>query len=400
MNSQTKNTIVGIVAENENEALTAATEGYCKIFRSWGHEALMIDFRKPESIKLFQELLKKNDIAFGFGLQGIGSRLRAGDNQTNLWQAFKVPFLGIHHDHPCYNYNNHSCESPFVANLYHYESFLETKEKYLPSDQISIARPFGLLADLPKPWVPFSERPIKFLYLKSGVFPAAAKEDALYWQELPKPVQDAVTQQLERARQNPNLQLCDLAADLFSALGYNYLELQPTFWGIVRFMDRTLRNERSNIFVEWLKKQEGALIIGNGWDHIDKKNARAEFKPAVSSYGSFSLYVRSQITCNTSPYCRDMIHERTIFGLAAGTCLITDSNMWWESHGRNCPSIHLYQWNAPLADQMEPLLANAGSLEERAAQSLALSQDLFPKQNLKTLFDLVERVRTKTGTLL
>ncbi|MDD3183165.1 MAG: hypothetical protein PHD48_10245 [Alphaproteobacteria bacterium] len=400
MNNPNKKTILGIVAENENEALTATTDGYCSIFRPLGYNALTIDFRKPESIQLFQEHLRNNDMAFAFGLQGVGSCLRAGDNKTSLWSAFKVPFIGLHHDHPCYNYNNHVCDSPFVANVYHYESFLETKEKYLPSQQISIVQPFGLLVDMKPPLVPFDKRSINLLYLKSGTSPAAMKEDADYWDELPKPVQDAISQQLEQARVHANLQLCDLVSDLFSSLGYDYHELQPTFWGVVRYMDRTLRRERSVTFVEWLKNQDGAVIIGNGWDFIEKKSARAEFRPAVPSYKSYGLYAQSRIVCNTNPYCRDMIHERTVFGLSAGACIITDTNSWWDEHGSGCPSILLYDWARPLDEQLHPLLAQTDVIEQAAANSHNVSRSLFSKQDISGVFNLVDNIRAQTGTAL
>ncbi|MDD3288190.1 MAG: hypothetical protein PHX43_04195 [Alphaproteobacteria bacterium] len=344
-------------------------------------------------MQIFNQHLSPGDMAFAFGVQGIGSQLKAADEKTRLWTAIQTPFISLHYDHPCHNIFNHFSDSPFVANMYHSESFLETKERYLPSNQISKFMPYGFVGFIYPPHIPFAERSIKLLYMKNS---ADLSEEEAYCEALPAPMCAFLRQQIERAKKDPNLQLCDLVDEIFTSFRFDRDKLKKQFWDLVRLMDRFIRHARAVSFIEWLKLQEGAVIIGNGWDFIDKTNARAIFKPAMNADKSHLLYDDSQIVCNTNPYGRDAIHERTLAGLASGTCVFSDTNSWWEKNCSDVPSLTLFNWNDPLDDQLQPRLANMGKAAEDAAGSYDAYNRIFPMQNMQNVIDLVEEVKIKT----
>lgn len=383
---------IGIVGPSENDALAAATSCYCYALNRKGYDARIIDFRVPALDRLFKEHVQKGDVEFAFGLQGIGSQLKA--KEKNLWSIIRTPFISLHNDHPCHNIDNHRNDSPFVANLYHFESFLETKEKYLPSNQISRPMPIGFAVEDPSPRMSFAARPIKLLYMKNAYNLSA--EDA-YRAALPSHLRDAVTQQIERAMQDPNLQLCDLVDEIFTAFGLSRDQMQDEFWDIVRIMDRSIRHRRAERFIEWLKFQDGAVIIGDGWDFIDKTNARASFRPSLSAYEAHRLYQETQIVCNTNPYGRDLVHERVMAGLGVGACVFSDSNSWWKQNAADVLSLTLYNWVDPLDDQLQPRLCDMKKAEDAAAGSIAAYHKLFPEQDVSHIIRLAEEVRVKNG---
>ncbi|MDX2028173.1 MAG: hypothetical protein SFW62_06015 [Alphaproteobacteria bacterium] len=386
--------VFGIVGPSENDALTAATSCYAYALNRLGYDARVIDFRVPELAQSFKQHIQKGDIAFAFGLQGVGSQLKAGDNTTCLWTAIKKPFISLHNDHPCHNIHNHYGDSSFVANLYHFDSFREAKEKYLPSGQISKYMPMGFAVADSSPRIAFAERPIKFLYMKNSCDLSA---EQAYCDALPAPLRDAVRQQTERALKNPNLELCDLVDEVFTSHGFSRHQLWDEFWDIARVMDRSIRHARAAAFIEWLKFQEGAVIIGDGWDTVDKTGTRAVFKPAMSAYASHMLYQQSQIVCNTNPYGRDIIHERTMAGLGIGACVFSDTNGWWEKNASDIASLALYNWSDPLDDQLQSHLKDMKKAGEAASASVAAYHRLFPAQDVGQLVRLAEDVRSQNG---
>jgi len=378
--------------KHENDALRSTSESYRAALLTLGYETLILDLSDLNSLPELDRLLKTGEIDFCFSVQGIGSTLETTD-KTNLWAARRTPFICIHHDNPCYNPFNHMSDSPYVANMYFFESFLDIKQRYLPSNQVSVATPFKL----PSTWTPridnidyYSARPIRLLYAKTG---GRLDELNTYIDSLPAGVRDGIRQGLEVAHESPNLQLCDLVDKMFISLGFDRSKQEQQFWGVVQTMDDFIRRKRSIDFVNWLKYQEGALIVGDGWDFIDRIGTRAIFMPSISMHKIYQLYLQAIFACNTNPYGRDIIHERVLQGLMSENIVLSDTNEWMDKTLGHIPALKRFDWTLSLDDQLKPVLHDPKITEYKQSGSQA-AYDIFVKDaTAQPLIDLAEKVR-------
>jgi hypothetical protein len=142
-------------------------------------------------------------------------------------------------------------------------------------------------------------------------------------------------------------------------------------------MDYYLRLWRANIFVEWLKLQPGAVIIGDGWNHIDRTHAQAEFRPTMNADDAYRLLFDTQFVGNTNPYGRDIVHERVAAGLLFGCRVLTDTNQWWDEHFAKVPALTRFRWDMPLADQLNSLLVPHPDDDLMAATAMTPARQYF-----------------------
>lgn len=351
-----KNRVFGIIYESENNTLYHGTASFRDKLKASGYDAQLLDLKDPANFGVLYKALGAGECAFAFGLQGVGSQLHFKDQ--NLWHVAKTPFISLHFDHPSHALPNHVTASPYIANLYCFGTFLDDFEKYVKpikneprvSGRISIdSRRFNL-----EP-VPFEKRPIKYLFMKTGVSVAPY---ANHINTLPKMLRDGVWDRLDAARKDPNLSLCDLASSLFPKETFMDPNNQVEFWAMVKAMDLYLRHERAISMVNWLKHQKDAVILGNGWDEIDKEGAQAAFKPSVSAAEAYQLYRDTQFICNTSPYGYDVIHERIILGLMHQCAIITDRNAWIDQNLASTPNLIGFDWQDKIDDVVLPHVAD------------------------------------------
>ncbi len=385
--------ILGLVYINEHQALYGAATMYADVFRIKGRTVDILNLAQPDALAKLSELLQPDQIDFCFAPQGVGSRLGSGD--VTIWEKRRIPFIGIHGDNPCYNIFNHFNNTSFVANLYLYESFADLHRRYIGGDQVTGSMPFRT-GDILLARPPYRERPIRLLYLKKG---ESVAECEAKLNSLPPRLRDSIWQQMERVKASPNLLICDLVQEIFDALNENRAQHFDLFWGCVHWMDMYIRRKRAADFVNWMKMQHGAVIVGDGWDFIDKTNAKAEFRPSVDISVAGNLYQQAQIICNTTPYGRDVLHERTVFGMMNESLTISDTNAWWDQHFGDVPGLKLYSWNEPLDDQLRPMLSmpvDEAEAKAAAARPVAL-QHFYYGDMADNILAFANTVRQRNG---
>lgn len=387
--------VLGFVYIHENNALYGATVSFCRaIEQQSGFATEIIDLSKPDGVSQLSKRLREGNISFCFGLQGVGSRLES--NGVNLWTQTRLPFLCIHFDNPCYQPLNHYSISPYVANLYQCESFLDVQRRYIGGHQIAGVLPFELPEAHHTPSIPFLERPYKFMFLKSG---GKVDEYVDYINGLPPPIRNGVWEALEYTKHNPNLLICDVVDALFTRFGYDRRKQEKDFWAVVQSMDYYIRRRRATDFVNWLKFQKDAVIIGDGWDHIDRTGACAQFLPAQKVETAFTYYERTQFVCNTNPYGQDLIHERIVWGLMMGSCVITDTNAWWDDKFRTVPALIRFVWDRPLDEQLRPIIDNIAQAETASLSGRpAAIRHFLQHRNVARMVAFAEKVRKATET--
>jgi hypothetical protein len=361
--------VLGITYVNAHGALSCATIVYADMLRQMGYAVDVVNAAAPGAMENLYRRLENEKFEFCFGIQGVGSNLMA--QGKNVWSILCVPFVGIHYDNPCGNIFNHANVSPYVANLYCFESMREIHERYIGTPQVVGSAPFQVLGPFPQATPSFKDRPIKLLYMKSG-----ERLDECIDTINGLALRDDIWEIIKQTEDNPNLSVCDLLQFVFD---HNKLDRNTNFelyWGIAHWMDLYLRRKRAIGFVEWLKYQDGAVIIGDGWDHIDKTGTRAEFRASLDGTASYELYQQTQFVCNTNPYGRDIVHERSVFGLVNDCCVITDRNAWWTAHFGDVPALALFDWNRSLKEQLNTALDNLdhAACASRTGRHAALRQ--------------------------
>ncbi|MDD5585793.1 MAG: hypothetical protein PHY92_02415 [Alphaproteobacteria bacterium] len=387
--------VLGITYINAHKALYLGSLGVARRLRRVGYEAEVFDAAPPGALEELKRRLQTEEFAFCFGLQGVGSRLEM--QGQNLWTARRTPFLCLHFDNPCCNIFNHFCSSPHVANLYHFESFLEMQKRYIRSPQISGLLPNEIVHKPEQPLIPWRSRPIKLLFMKSG---ETVDEAVHTLNSLPSRLRDGVWQQIERAGKEPNLLLPDLVNDLFRQLNIDRDSSFDLFWGIQHWMDNFLRRKRAIDFVNWLKFQEGAMIVGNGWDFIDRTGAKAVFRSSINMGQARMIYSNARFVCNTNPYGSDIVHERVISGLIVGCHVLNDANAWWQAHFGDLSCMTLFDWDKPLEDQLGPVIADVQKASDawRTGEGRArVVEKLYGQSWVGKIEDYVQQVRAFAG---
>jgi hypothetical protein len=382
--------LIGLCYQSEHSALFYSTLEYCHQLQQQGHQAELLDLSQPEAPPRLLERLKTDPPDGCFGMQGVGSRLSVGGK--NLWTQSRVPFIGIHYDNPCYNVFNHFCDSPYVANLYAYASFQRIQQTYLKPlspHQHSANFRYSVLP-LPEAPLSFADRAIKLLLIKAG-----ANLDACVAaiNGLPPKLRDGIWDLLPLAERDINLAVPDLLQRIFDACGEDRAQHFDLFWGASHWVDLYLRRKRSIAMVEWLKRQPGAVIVGNGWDFIDQSSAKAEFRPSMPADQAVMLYGQSQFVCNVTPQGSDIVHERPVFALYYGCIPITDRNSWWQEHYGADPHIVLCEPYDDLDAQLRPIIDNPAMATIAADSRSFAFQNFSSADKTVQLLGLIESVR-------
>lgn len=384
-----KNKVVGIVHIHANQALAVASQIFCRCLNAHGYNAEVLDISIQADQERLSDYVAQGCIAFAFGIQGVGSQLKTADG-VNLWGAAQTPFLSLHYDHPCYNPAHHSADTPFVANFYFFSSFVDVKQRYLPSTQVAALLPYEIYEIPPEPRIEFMARPIRLLFLKTG---ATLEEPERQFSALPAGMQRTVKQLLQRAEAEPNGQICDIVQEIFVHHQLNRDDNQKLFWGLSQVMDTYIRRKRAIDFVEWLKFQDGAVIMGEGWDFIDRKGARAKFKPSIPSHETIWLYEQSQFICNTNPYGKDIVHERVIGGLLMGGCVISDRNAWLQEELGTIQALTLFDWSQSLEKQLRPALEHPRVAEFSSLARSAVLEKFRSQKSIELLIEAAKQIK-------
>ena len=367
--------VFALIFESENNVLFSGSWCVVQRLNEAGLDAEIIDLKEQGKFEYMVKALAAGQISFCIGLQGVGSRLTA--NNQNLWSAAKVPFISLHFDHPSHMVYNHIAESPYIANIYHFQAFLDDYRDFVVPIRHE-PRTCGLIPAnslaVERNRIPYRDREIRLFYIKTGCSLAPYEK---HFNTLPKILREGVWDRLGEAEKNPNLSLCKLARSLFPDDGFMDPNNQVEYWAIVKAMDLYLRGQRAIKFVNWLKQQENALIIGDGWDEIDKTGCKARFMPSVDSSHSMLLYENAQIVCNTNPYARDMVHERIILGLLNENVVLTDTNEQLDTVFGNTPSVLRFDWAKPLEESLDALLSEADRHQDSLPEARELARSRY-----------------------
>ena len=387
--------VYGLFFVHENGVLSYVTQIWRDRFRRAGYEAESIDLNLSADVARLEGSLKYGEVAFCFGLQGVGSRLTV-QNGESLWTRYRTPFLCLHHDSPSCNIYNHFCDSPYVANIYFFQCMYDLQVQFIKSNQINEPLQFEI------EWLPlergpsFQERPIKYVFVKSGQSPERYAENI---SKIKQPMRDAVWAAVEMAEKNENISIGKLVMDAFVACGLDATKFWREFWGFAGWIEGYIRCKRAADMVNWLKYKDGAVIVGDGWDFIDRDGAKAVFMPSMPMERVERFYLESQFTFNTSPFGRDIIHERVFQGLGFHSFVVSDANQWWDDNFAGVPALYRFHWGADLASSLDEVIHDPHAAEKAMSPIgvQRIKEKLYGQAAIPAMVGIVEKVRVFAG---
>ncbi|MBI1272761.1 MAG: hypothetical protein GC131_01570 [Alphaproteobacteria bacterium] len=390
-------TVLAFVGQNANQALLSASCGVREMLQPYNFKTEIVDLRAANGLEKTMNILRTRQVIFAFAFAGVGSTLQG--KKGNLWEELKIPFLSLMFDHPFYNLGNHAIDTSYVINCYYYRDFYDVQKQYIKSKQPTALLPMA--APQTHPFyadMPWNERDIGALYLKSGVaigkvvkkFSEASSEVRAIIQDLIPIVcarTDAYLTDLVQARMKDQGALLD----------------DPKNWKafvfIVRMLDEYVRAWRSTHMVQAIKGVEGVVIIGNGWDHIDKTGCRAIFLPGEAAGKAYQRYRRSKCVINTNPYFRYGAHERIYEAMKTMGCSITDSNDFYAEHFSGLPNFMSFQWSdKDWRGKVRGYIAKAQTEpSDRETGRLRTMELLNPERWISEVIALVKKVRSEAS---
>jgi len=380
--------VVAFVGENENGILAELSRSLMEPLPGFGLRGHVIDLHDPDWPARFQPLAMQG-LAFGWGSAGIGSGLKAGED--NLWDALRVPFVSVLADTPCQLPAHHRIAARHVANGYTIADWLDVQRRFIRSPQISATLPGAVPPNAERDTIPWQERPHRMVFVKTGEDPAPRRAG---WQEWPAPLRALAEEAAEEAARRPTGEITVLVAEIAVARGLHLEERPEILLTVTRQVDLYIRARRSDAFARALLPL-GATIIGRGWDHLPRDGARATLHPAIPAAELSSLYARTQFVVSTNPNFARGIHERPVNAFAARACAVSDENAFTRERFAALPTWFGLDWTAPdLADRIAAIFHDRTDHGPHTDAGLVLAgRDFAPERFLRGLIDLADLVR-------
>lgn len=375
--------IVAFIGENENGILREASLDIMKPLAARGLSGHVININAPNWPELLAPIVD-DGILMAWGLAGIGSEL--GNKGMNLWESLRVPFVSCMADCPCYFPTRHQPQSPFVALGYFIEEWLDIQTRFIKSPRLSGMLPIGLIPNPHRDGVAWLRRTHRMIFVKTGDSPAARRAG---WAKLPTQARAVLEECADEACRNGVMGLTDLFVSSIRNRGLQIKEGTQKFFSLMMELDQYVRAVRATRMAEALCHVP-AIIIGRGWDHIDKANAKAQFYPAIDAAELPKLFADSQFVVNTTPNYGSAPHERMLYGFTARACVLSDQNNYTRSHFAGLPSFFGVDIpNADLAGQIAAIWADPTDYGEATNAALTLVEtNHAPEKFIESLIKL------------
>ena len=379
--------VVAFVGENENGILADLARSFMAPLEGWGLRGHVIDLHDATWSSRLQSLASQG-IAFAWASAGIGADLRLG--AESLWDALRIPFVSVLADTPCQLPANHHVASRHVANGYSIADWLDVQRRFIRSPQVSAEIPGAVPANPERDLVPWRDRPHRMVFVKTGDDPVRYQEA---WKDYPARARRILHEASAEAMRREPMEITALVHNVALAQDL-LLEGRPeVLFALTRQVDLHLRALRATTVARALLPL-GATIIGRGWDHLDRDNARAAIHPAVPAGGLAPLYARTRFLVNTTPNFARGTHERPVNAFAARACAVSDTNAFMRERFSVLPTFLGLDWTAPdLPDRLSTIFHDRTERDTDPALVVA-ERDFGPESFLRSVAELAEVVRT------
>lgn len=389
--------VIGFVAQNDYGVLQNSSDGLSHALRQHNYDSATINLYDPKCYDQLRKTIAEREVFFCYGYAGIGAHLEMGGE--SLWEKFRIPFLSLHYDNPFYYPAHHGLPTQYVCNCYAIRDFLELQRNYIKSSQQSCelkVSSVGYAASQGNDWerCEWHERIHLGIFLKSGYDLPALEQS---FEVMPQEYKSIVWDTIHLLQINGDLVIADIVANRFLNFGVSYNQT-PQVWDdfvyLVRVIDLYMRNWRSRMLVEGLKHLP-ILVIGNGWDHIDKTNCKATFLPSMPIEKAKEYMFRSKFILNTHPYARYGWHERVLFGFELGAAVVSDRTRFTDCHFSDLPNFMGFDWGD--VDRFEKVEAFIKKVALKSFDVLPVQarlKEAFPYDaTIRQLIDIANKMR-------
>ena len=161
--------VLAISGQNANGILDYQSRRFGELLATMGLQGHTLSIHQPDFIAQLDALLGAG-LLFAWGYAGVGSRLAIGGR--NLWSEAGIPFVSVLADPPSMMPANHHVPSPMVVNGYIYREWLDMQRTLVRSSQLAAMLPLGVIPNPDRNSTPWSRRPHRMLFIKTGADPA------------------------------------------------------------------------------------------------------------------------------------------------------------------------------------------------------------------------------------
>ncbi len=380
--------ILAFVGENENGILRVHSNDLLDLVRPHGLTGQVIDMSSPSWADELQQAIKSG-VLFAWGAAGIGARLRIGKQW--LWDTLEVPFVSLLSDSPCWMPANHHVPSRYIANGYVFRDWLDVQRRLIRSRQISTVLPHGIIGNALRDATPWSERPHRMVFVKTGQAPALHRSR---WLGLPPRfravLEDASAAVLHRG-------VGDITETYLQCLEHHGLYLEQradVLFALMRELDVYVRDYRSTALVHALLDLP-VDVIGRGWEHTARLGGKARFHSALEASSLPTLYSQTQYLLNTMPNFGTCTHERVLHGFASKCCVVTNENAAMRERFGPLPTYFgIDTESAGLADRVAALFYSTERYDDRLQPALDfVTTEYDAAAMMRGMIDLALEVR-------
>jgi len=318
-------------------------------FRALGRSSYILQTGGPTGLGALQSLLAAGRPQAFVSFSGVNFDLLANDRL--LYEIIDVPFVGLMFDDPAYYPQRHQVPSRHLALLFTDDDHLAASLRLSPAMSPRGRFRFGVRPPTEAP-TPHSARDIALLFVKSPGDPELARRE---WHALPPALRtilnDVADATVWRSDQSlwsvVHARLADdgLVAGIEHGVGMATL---------VARVDHYVRLARAQRVVRALAPFP-ALIVGSGWRAHLPRDARATVLDTCPMHDTLALMSSARVVVNVQPNNRYAPHERALFGMQRGCCVLTDAatplrDALGEEH------IRAFDWSDDLEDVIASLV--------------------------------------------
>lgn len=330
--------------------------------RELGRTAWLLDTAGPQGLASLQGLLSAGRPRAFVAFSGVNWDLLANDRL--LYEVLAVPYVGLMFDDPAYFPQRHRVASPWLTYLFtdgdHHDASVALSPAVAPRGRFR----FGVRPPADEP-PPFDARTHAIVFAKTPGNPeaerAAWRDEAPALRRILEDVADAALWQDARS-------VWAIARDRLAADGLTHgLGATVGLATIVARVDHYVRLARAHRVVQALAPHD-ALIVGEGWRAHLPARSRARVVASCSMPELLALMTQARVVVNVQPNNREAPHERLLYGMQRGCCVLTDAPPPMRA-AVGAANVHAYRWDDPLEDVVAELLRHPTRAREVAASA-------------------------------
>jgi len=384
----TKN-VVALVGQNANDILSVVSKKIMQSLKIEGISHHVIDLNVPGFQKKLQNLVE-DGILFAWGPAGFGSNIPLGGE--SLWDKIGIPFISVHADPPFANPRNHCVPARNVINAYHYKEGADFQRDWICSSQISAMIPLGILPITERDVIPWSKRPRRMVFVKSGNDPAAWRAR---WSEWPTKLRRVLNDSADAISKEKTGDIVPISLSCLDAHGIKLDGRKEILCGLLQEVDIYIRSLRATTMAMAVRNLP-IDIVGDGWGHVSHLGGQARFLPPINASGLDGLYAETQYLMNANPNFSSGLHERVLYGFAAKCCVVSDDNAFSRANLAHLPSYHGVEWNDEgLADKLSEIYSSPSEYDDQLQPALDyVHNNHSPAAFFSSIIEFAEIIRT------